>query len=74
MCYEPDFELPGTFIHTAQSLERSLKAREIPVKLTQESAVLIEKISEQTGLTESAVSSGLLAEGLAHFLMKGILF
>lgn len=74
MCYEPDFELPDTFIHTAQSLEISQRAKEVPVKLTEESELLIHKISEQTGLSETAAASGLLAEGLTHYLMKGILF
>jgi hypothetical protein len=74
MCYEPDFELPETFLRLARDLEQSTHAERAELKLTPESAVLIQKIAEQTGLSVRGVTSALLSEGLAHFLMKGILF
>ena len=74
MCYEPDFELPGTFLRLARDLEKSTRTERSEVNLTLESALLIRKIAEQTGLSERGAASALLSEGLAHFIMKGILF
>ena len=74
MCYIPDFELPHTFLHLAHELEHSSGMKQAEVRLTTESRILIQKIAEQTGLTERGVASALLSEGIAHFIMKGVLF
>ena len=74
MCYEPEYELPESFLKIAQTLEKSAKTATKELKLSVESSVLVQKIAEQTGLPERAIISALFNVGLTNFLHRGIIF
>ncbi|VGO22215.1 hypothetical protein [Pontiella sulfatireligans] len=74
MCTEPDFDLPESFIKAMRRLEAGEVDAELRVKLAPDTEALVQKIAEQTGLPAGTAASALLAEGIAAYRSKGILF